>query len=569
MQLKTVPLLFVAASLAPAAGAQSALYTFAGDAANDAAGQSVAFLPDVDGDGVADVAIGMPGDDADGASSDEGSVSIHSGKTGALLRKIFGPGDGSRFGATIATVADADGDGRTDLLVGAPYRSNVSHAETGAAFVHSTSTGAKLREYYGSTAHERLGLAVADVGDANGDGVRDYAIGAPYYDSSLVDAGIVRVYSGVGGAFLDQLVASYEHGLFGYALAGAGDYDGDGHDDWIAGSPNFTNVQGVVIGRAVVVSGRTGNLLDAFYGSEELEYCGRAVAGLGDLDGDGRSEVAVGSPYFDGGPLQSRGRARVFRGGTGALLAQVVGTEEHWRIGWSLGAADGFVGSAKSLAIGAPGFEVTNVGILGAVRFHDPLTGSLQATVLGDEDQGWYGAAIDASRDLNGDGHAELLVGATTEGAHGVARLLLGDTTKTYRYGAAKTTSQGCVPVIEANGAASLSLGNNFHVTAREVHPQTTGMLLWSRSQASTPLWGGTLLVGAPIQRTALQNAGSSWANGPCSGTFDFHFHQTFLTNVGLVPGTTVYAQYWFRDGGFPVPSNVGLSRGLAFEVAP
>lgn len=136
-------------------------------------------------------------------------------------------------------------------------------------------------------------------------------------------------------------------------------------------------------------------------------------------------------------------------------------------------------------------------------------------------------------------------------------------------YCTAKTNSVGCTPTIVASGVASQSGPDNFFVSASSVLNNKTGRMLWSHGQASTPFFGGTLCIAAPIIRAPVQNSGGSASGLDCSGAYSFHFSQAYMAAQSLALGTTVNCQYWSRDPGFASPNNIGLTNGLSFTIWP
>jgi len=141
----------------------------------------------------------------------------------------------------------------------------------------------------------------------------------------------------------------------------------------------------------------------------------------------------------------------------------------------------------------------------------------------------------------------------------------------TNTYCTPKLNSLGCSPTIFTTGTPSLSgAGQAFRIWSGGVLNQKVGLMLWSRSPASTPFGGGTLCVAAPITRTAAQNSGgSSLPAMECDGFYSFQFSPAMMSQAGLLVGDDVYSQYWSRDNGFPPPDNVGLTAGVHWEVRP
>jgi len=559
--------------LSVAAQAQATLYTHDGGSAAAQNGAGLALFPDLDGDGVSDYAVGAPFEDYYADGSRRGVVRVYSGKTDALLRTLVGPGHQSEFGHAIAATPDLTGDGRADLLIGAPSHSGAL-SKQGAAFLFNSSTGAQLGAYYGASANEYLGWAVANLGDTNGDGRDDWAVSAPFADvNGMTNSGRVRVYNGFNGSLLLDWNPGYSGMQSGWSLAGVGDVDGDGRHDFVVGSTGYTHSTFNLTnaGALQLVRGYGATAWWTF-GSESFEQLGWCVAAVGDLTGDGSSEVAVGTPYYDGGGA-SRGRVRVLNGATGAVLFEVTGSIDAQKIGASVAAAGDWNGDGvRDIAVGAPGVQLVPVGVRGQVRIHSGVDGAFLTALWGSQTDSDWARSLAGGRDLNADGRVDLLIGAPAEdgvGANsGVARLVLSRVASPSRYGASKSNSYGCSPRIEFTGAPSRSLGNNFHITAKNIVPNKAGMLFWGFTQVTTPFGGGTLLVGQPIVRTPLQNSGGTGAFGACDGSFDFHFSQALMQQHGLLAGERLYAQYWHRDPGFAFPNNIGLTDALRFDIA-
>src|SRR5262249_7538477 len=125
-----------------------------------------------------------------------GKVLVFSGKSGRLLLTLEGTQTNGRMGTAVADAGDIDHDGFPDILCGAPLEGLTGRAECGAIHIFSGRDGHEMFHIYGETAGDQFGTGVTGIGDADGDGTPDIAVGAPFYDSSGDDSGLVYVFSG-------------------------------------------------------------------------------------------------------------------------------------------------------------------------------------------------------------------------------------------------------------------------------------------------------------------------------------------------------------------------------------
>lgn len=287
----------------------SILYAFLGSAAGDQLGYAVSGAGDVNNDGFEDVIIGAPFADAGG--QDGGLARLYSGLDGSVLYSFQGDSANDRLGAAVSGAGDVDADGFDDVVVGASGDS-VNFLGSGTAFVYSGNTGAVLYAFHGSAAQDRLGTAVSGAGDVDADGYADVIVGAPYADNGPVpsglDVGYARVYSGKVGATLYTFYGATYLARFGEKVGGAGDTNGDGYADLVVGAPNAFSQYGY----AQVLSGKTGASLLGFAGGANGTGVGYDVGGAGDVNGDGRSDVLIGT----------NGDASVHSGASGAVLVK-------------------------------------------------------------------------------------------------------------------------------------------------------------------------------------------------------------------------------------------------------
>ncbi len=317
-------------------------------------GWSVA-AADVDGDGVADIIVG-----ADGRWTKminltlPGQVYVFSGATGELLYTLSSlyPEPGGGFGGSVS-VADADGDGKPDIIVGAPYETVGAYARQGRTYVFSGMTGVLLYALTspnpGFDAHFGAALAAADV---DGSGATELIVGAPGERvGGNFEQGRVYSFSGSTGALLATLTTPnpQQNGHFGASVLAvrraANSVDIVVGAPWEKADGNFEQ------GRAYVFSGATGTLINTLTTPHPQ---GTAVFGqsLATLDVRGKPEVVVGAS----GENSFSGTAYVFTGTAGALLDELTSTNPPLAsFGWSLAAANTHGKGQRVLVAGAPG----------------------------------------------------------------------------------------------------------------------------------------------------------------------------------------------------------------------
>ena len=215
----------------------SVLHTFSGDNINDTFGRSVAGAGDVNGDGFDDLIVGAPGDDNNGSYS--GSARVFSGLDGSVIFTFDGsPGD--RLGTAVAGVGDLNQDGFTDLAVSAPFN-DTNGADAGQVSVFSGADGSVLHSTFGDSSGDQLGSSVSRVGDVNGDGIGDLITGAIGDDDHGSNSGSARLINGSDGSSLNTFLGDAELDQFGRRVSGAGDVNGDGLADLVVSAPYADN----------------------------------------------------------------------------------------------------------------------------------------------------------------------------------------------------------------------------------------------------------------------------------------------------------------------------------------
>ena len=365
-------------------------------------GAAIADAGDLDRDGRSDIVVGSPRSPLYGENA--GNVRVHSGADGRLLWELQGQ-PGTRFGTSVASPGDVDGDGFPELLIGAPF---------GDAFVHlfSGRHGTLLFTFRGDSG-SRFGASLAGAGDVDGDGVPDVVIGEPHSDASAPNAGRVWVHSGATGELLFDWRGTGTFDFFGHRVAAAGDLDADGHGDVLVGAP-FVDAGGFNAGGIAAYSGATGAPLYAVYGTRPGDQLGTWLAS--GLDPFASAPGSGPLPFATGAPGADDLGAGLFDTGAGQLRAGLDGSVEVEGFGPEAGVFAGTVAApldcdgdgTLDLITGAP----SALGGLGTVSFVSGQDGSVLLRMDGSEPNGWFGGALATLSDVDGDGAPDLAIGA-------------------------------------------------------------------------------------------------------------------------------------------------------------
>lgn len=350
------------------------------------------------------------------------------------------------FAASLASVQDLNGDGRAEFLVGMPA-SPLLPDRPGRALLFHSGKSAPHYEFVG-TAGTDYGRSLASLGDIDGDAVGDLAIGAP-----LDGDGAVFLHSGADHSLLRVLRGSSPAGRFGSALAAVGDVDGDGAGDLAIGIPSHNSVMHLAAGRVELYSGASGALLSAWDGQARQAQLGDAnlLAGGGDLDGDGVGDLLAIERNL--GATTPYDRLRFFSGATFGQLRFVDTTIGSYAPS-ALAFAGDLDGDGGADAVWGRGAALGSAnGELFAVRGAD---GSMMRRIAGERT---VGRAVGAAGDVDGDGHDDLAftgsVWFSSQSLHVVSGRDWSELA-----GASRTGTQLAVPAdFDGDGALDLLLG--------------------------------------------------------------------------------------------------------------
>ena len=323
------------------------------------------------------------------------------------LHQWDGQGWVDRLGFAVSDAGDVNDDGFADVIVGAYGADPGGLMDAGSAYVYSGADGSLLHQWDGGAAVDLFGFSVSGAGDVNGDGFADVIVGAFAADpGGLSSASSAYVYSGVDGSLLHQWDGEASFDFFGASVSGAGDVNGDGSADLIVGAYGADPGGLLVAGSAYVYSGADSSLLYQWDGAAGGDLFGESTSGAGDVNGDGFADVIVGAYRASPGGLLDAGSAYVYSGADGSLLHQWDGEATDDQFGSSVSDAgdvngDGFA----DLIVGAPG------GLFGggSAYVYSGADGSLLHQW---DSAAAFGYSVSGTGDVNGDGFADLIVGA-------------------------------------------------------------------------------------------------------------------------------------------------------------
>ncbi|MEW5701811.1 MAG: FG-GAP-like repeat-containing protein [Candidatus Zixiibacteriota bacterium] len=321
--------------------------------------------------------------------------------------------DPGHLGRSIAGAGDVDKDGWADVIIGGWRLAGQSQVDAGQAYVFSGRTGQKLLRFYGEDWGDAFGYAVDGAGDLNGDGYADVVVGAFGNDYWGNGAGRAYVYSGADGRLVYMFSGGLPGDALGSAVAGVGDVNGDGVPDVIVGADREM-ASGWANGLAYVYSGQDGTVLYEFTAGEFRDEFGWSVSQAADINRDGYCDVVVGAPGGGWTPPyhDGQGRAYVYSGQDGALLHSLSGESTSDLFGFSVaGGADVNGDGYPDVIVGAI-WNDSKAWNSGSAYVYSGKTWEVIHKWSGEQEDDRLGQWVDGVGDMDGDGFADVIIGA-------------------------------------------------------------------------------------------------------------------------------------------------------------
>ena len=410
-------------------------------------GTSVRCAGDVNGDGFADIIIGATTYDnnraADGTASGgiTGNTFIFYGRAGimvgfinsanTILLNIQSPQSAADFGASVASAGDINGDGFSDVIVGAGTYDNGAATNAGSVYAYNgeaaglSNTPVATREC--NQVNAGLGISVASAGDINGDGLADVIAGANLYDNgAVVNSGAVFIYHGLnnGGISITPTplspIAGTAGSNFGISVASAGDVNGDGYSDIIVGA-NLAGTNGAAYIYNGSATGIVTTPATTLTGIDPGDNFGISVSCAGDINWDGYSDVIIGANLYESTPAETNeGAAFVYYGSASGINTAIIHRLESNQANANFGISVSQAGDVNQdgwsdVIVGADSYDNGEIDEGAAFVFHGSNYGiniNSATRMEGNQADAHFGISVAYAGDVNGDSYSDVIAGS-------------------------------------------------------------------------------------------------------------------------------------------------------------
>lgn len=322
-----------------------------------------------------------------------------------IIHDWKGEHQSDQFGWIGRNIGDVDKDGVLDLTTSAPTN-NEGATNAGKIYVYSGKSGKLIWSYAAKDANGQLGMSIEAAGDVNGDGTPDVVAGAPYVNKTWV-------FSGKDGQVLYEWVGADSKGAFGRGVKGVGDVDGDGYGDVLIGEPyqiwgaplNSSKIEHA--GKVYLYGGKNGTVLQTWEGLRTGDGFGTALAGK---TTDGQTLLMVGAPSAGS---KNGGQVIVYSGKSGTPFFTIDADSTGNSLGGMFMSVVGDVDGDKIQDVYASDFSNSALGnATGRVYIHSGATGERLLELTGEKAGEGFGIGIADAGDTNQDGHDDLVIGA-------------------------------------------------------------------------------------------------------------------------------------------------------------
>jgi len=403
------------------------------DSVDASYGHSVSSAGDVNGDGYDDLIVGANG--FSNVEQNEGAAFVYHGSSSGLSASpdwvLEDNVEGHRWGSSVSTAGDVNGDGFDDVIVGSSNGFPAAPAPSEVRVYHGSASGlSTTAAWVTESALNNALLFVDTAGDVNGDGYDDVIIGDPWYDNPSINVGLARVHYGSASGLSDPNSPDWSAegdqagAWLGEDVGTAGDVNGDGYSDIIVSAMLYDNGESsegaafVFHGSATGPTTGPGLTYDWIADTNQVSANLSAVATAGDVNGDGYSDVVIGSSQYDNGE-PTEGRAWVYEGSASGLSDTAVWTKEidaeSSQFGNEVATAGDVNGDGFSdIVVGAPWWKngATTEGraflYYGSPTARTSMTSDW--TFEGDLTEGFVGAKTVLVGDVNGDGYGDVAI---------------------------------------------------------------------------------------------------------------------------------------------------------------